>query len=104
MVGITPLNSQVPASAPTINKINIAFEVDFTFSATSVIILLKETRCLKPTIAATAPPINKINWLVPLRASSPKIKTLYASIPTKANTGMSASHIVNAEFCTICCS
>ena len=51
----------MPANAPTINKINIALEVDLTFSATSSIILEKETLFLKPTIAATAPPINNIN-------------------------------------------
>ena len=61
MVGIIPLTNHVPAKAPTINKINSALDVDFTFSATSSIILEKETLFLKPTIAATAPPINNIN-------------------------------------------
>ena len=38
MAGITPLINQVPANAPTINKIKMAPEVDLMFSATSPII------------------------------------------------------------------
>ena len=60
-MGIIPLTSQVPAKAPTINRINIAPEVDLTFSATSSIILEKEILFLKPTIEATALPIKSIN-------------------------------------------
>ena len=56
-----PLINQVPANEPTINRIKIADDVDLIFSATSSIILSKDTLFLKPTIAATAPPINKIN-------------------------------------------
>ena len=68
-----PLISQVPAKAPTINKINMALAVDLIFTATSSIIWSKVTLLKKPTIAATAPPINKTNWLDPLNASLPKV-------------------------------
>ena len=55
-----PLTSQVPAKAPTKNKIIIGTKTLFQFSQTSVIILPKETLFLKPIIAVTAPPIKSI--------------------------------------------
>ena len=66
-----PLMSHVPASAPTKSKISKAPVTDFKFSATFWIINSYSILFLKPIIAATAPPIKRINWLDPLSASSP---------------------------------
>ena len=61
MVGIIPLTIQVPASEPTINKIKMAPAVLCTLLATSSIIVLNFTLFRIPTIAATAPPNNRMN-------------------------------------------
>ena len=71
MAGITPLISQVPANAPTNNKIKIAPVTDLRLSATLSSMVLYEILLAKPTTAATAPPKRRINWLEPDRALSP---------------------------------
>ena len=86
-----PLMSHVPARAPTINSINIAPVVDLKLFATSSIMVLYETLLLKPTIAAIEAPIRRINWLEPLKASSPYTYTLYANSATSATIGINAS-------------
>ena len=61
MEGMIPLTIQVPANAPTINKIKIAPAVDLMLLATSSNILWKGTFVKYPIIAATAPPSKRIN-------------------------------------------
>ena len=60
MAGIIPETNQVPASAPTKNKIIMGTKTLFQFSQTSVSIVFKLTLLKKPTAAATTPPSNKI--------------------------------------------
>ena len=58
-----PLTSQVPASAPTNNKIIMGIKTLFRFSQISFNITSIDTLLKRPTTAATPPPKRRIIWL-----------------------------------------